>query len=113
MMLDQDACGQLVPDHHGRHESEALALSCHETQHRHVVDFRENDRLDARRVEQSVEGHAHAVAAPWQGDGNFRKIARKAQRPFGHSRMSDQTDGLFGDQSALPIGVSIGRRRLI
>ncbi len=51
MMLDQNPCGQFVHDHHGRHEREAVSFSRDEAKHRHVVDFRKNDRRDVRRFE--------------------------------------------------------------
>jgi len=54
-MLDQNAGLQLVADNDRRHERHPVALARKQPQHGHVVDFSEDDRPNAGKIEQIVE----------------------------------------------------------
>ena len=97
-MLDEHPGLQLVTHDDRRRQRHAFALTREQAQHRHIVDFGQDDGPDARQIEQTVEAGPDFTIETRQQDRLVRRSSGKPNGGLSGPGPANQADGLLVEE---------------
>lgn len=102
VMLDEGPVAEFPAHDHRRNQRKTGAFAGEQTQHRHIIHLRGDDRPDVMLFEQQIERCADIAIEAREHERRLAQVVGKLEFPALARWLPDETHGLFIQQMTVP-----------